>query len=208
MLQLFKSGVQIKIGSFVMPLTSDIRSHSFNLGVEVVRARIVANGRGDITVGGETVSIVYDSTNGRFSSSGGNGGLLSELLLLGFNSGPRALGERMLSMLSDSGEAQSQESIQDKISQCKFPVSSGNFQCPPESIQCPITLERPEEGVFVKNSDSSAVCCLFDFDAFSRLASEGSYHPLTREPITASMIISPDKCVYDPIKGNFIIKDS
>ncbi|WP_250206102.1 T3SS effector NleG family protein, partial [Escherichia coli] len=26
----------------------------------------------------------------------------------------------------------------------KFPVSSGNFQCPPESIQCPITLERPE----------------------------------------------------------------
>ncbi len=53
-------------------------------------------------------------------------------------------------MLSDSGEAQSQESIQDKISQCKFPVSSGNFQCPPESIQCPITLERPEEGVFVK----------------------------------------------------------
>nr|WP_114140205.1 T3SS effector NleG family protein [Escherichia coli] len=47
-------------------------------------------------------------------------------------------------MLSDSGEAQSQESIQDKISQCKFPVSSGNFQCPPESIQCPITLERPE----------------------------------------------------------------
>ncbi|WP_252097327.1 hypothetical protein [Escherichia coli] len=22
------------------------------------------------------------------------------------------------------------------------------------------------------------------------------------------MIISPDKCVYDPIKGNFIIKDS
>ncbi|EHT2033366.1 DUF1076 domain-containing protein, partial [Escherichia coli] len=162
----------------------------------------------DITVGGETVSIVYDATNGRFSSSGGNDGLLSELLILGFNNGPRALSERMLSMLSDSGEAQSQESIQDKISQCKFPVSSGNFQCPPESIQCPITLERPEEGVFVKNSDSSAVCCLFDFDAFSRLASEGSYHPLTREPITASMIISPDKCVYDPIKGNFIIKDS
>lgn len=88
---------------------------------------------------------MYDSTNGHFSSSGGNGGLLSELLLLGFNTGPRALGERMLSMLSDSGEAQSQESIQDKISQCKFPVSSGNFQCPPESIQCPITLERPKK---------------------------------------------------------------
>ncbi|MCM5135743.1 DUF1076 domain-containing protein, partial [Escherichia coli] len=76
--------------------------------------------------------------------------------------------------LSDSGEAQSQESIQNKISQCKFSVCPERLQCPLEAIQCPITLERPEEGVFVKNSDSSAVCCLFDFDAFSRLASEGS----------------------------------
>lgn len=41
-----------------MPLTSDIGSHSFNLGLEVFRARIAANGRGDITVGGETVSIL------------------------------------------------------------------------------------------------------------------------------------------------------
>ncbi|SQB74139.1 protein FimG-like protein [Escherichia coli] len=54
-----------------MPLTSDIGSHSFNLGLEVFRARIAANGRGDITVGGETVSIVYDATDGSFSSSGG-----------------------------------------------------------------------------------------------------------------------------------------
>lgn len=49
-----------------MPLTSDIGSHSFNLGLEVFRARIAANGRGDITVGGETVSIVYDATDGAF----------------------------------------------------------------------------------------------------------------------------------------------
>lgn len=191
-----------------MPLTSDIRSHSFNLGVEVVRARIVANGRGDITVGGETVSIVYDSTNGRFSSSGGNGGLLSELLLLGFNSGPRALGERMLSMLSDSGEAQSQESIQNKISQCKFSVCPERLQCPPESAQCPITLEIPEEGVFIKNSGDSVVCSLFDVTAFSRLVSEKSPHPLTREKLTASMVVSADKCFYDHGKGSFVIKDS
>ncbi len=90
------------------------------LGLEVFRARIAANGRGDITVGGETVSIVYDATNGRFSSSGGNDGLLSELLILGFNNGPRALSERMLSMLSDSGEAQSQESIQTKYLNVSF----------------------------------------------------------------------------------------
>ncbi len=149
--------------------------------MNVLRAQVASSGRGEFTLGNETVSIVFNETDGRFLSSGSSGGLLTELFLYGFNNGPEALRDRMLSMLSDSGEAQSQESIQDKISQCKFPVSSGNFQCPPESIQCP---------------------------AFSRLASEGSYHPLTREPITASMIISPDKCVYDPIKGNFIIKDS
>ncbi|EJG4002970.1 T3SS effector NleG family protein [Escherichia coli] len=116
-----------------MPLTSDIRSHSFNLGVEVVRARIVANGRGDITVGGETVSIVYDSTNGR-------------------------------------------------------------------------TLEQPEKGIFVKNSDGSDVCTLFDAAAFSRLVGEGLPHPLTREPITASIIVKHEECIYDDTRGNFVIK--
>ncbi|EFD1609892.1 DUF1076 domain-containing protein, partial [Escherichia coli] len=111
-----------------------------------------------------------------------------------------------LSMLSDSGEAQSQESIQDKISQCKFPVSSGNFQCPLEAIQCPITLEQPEKGIFVKNSDGSDVCTLFDAAAFSRLTGEGLPHPLTREPITSSMIVSQEQCIYDQAKGNFVIK--
>ncbi|CTU22767.1 T3SS effector NleG [Escherichia coli] len=33
-----------------MPLTSDIGSRSFNLGLEVFRARIAANGRGDIWI--------------------------------------------------------------------------------------------------------------------------------------------------------------
>lgn len=194
-----------------MPLTSDIGSRSFNLGLEVFRARIAANGRGDITVGGETVSIVYDATDGRFSSSGGSGGsggLLSELFILGFNSGPRALSERMLSMLSDSGEAQSQESIQDKISQCKFSVCPERLQCPPESAQCPITLEIPEEGVFIKNSGGAVVCSLFDVTAFSRLVSEGLSHPMTREKLTASMVVSADKCFYDHGKGSFVIKDS
>ncbi|HGX4676756.1 TPA: T3SS effector NleG, partial [Escherichia coli] len=50
-----------------MPLISDINSSSFSPGVEALRAQIVANGRGDITFDGETVSIVYDATDGRFS---------------------------------------------------------------------------------------------------------------------------------------------
>ncbi|ENQ3678904.1 DUF1076 domain-containing protein [Escherichia coli] len=191
-----------------MPLTLGINSSSFSRGMNVLREQVAAHGQGEISLGGETVRIVFDQADGNFRVSGDNSGLLTELLRLGFNSGPQALGERMLSMLSDSGEAQSQENIQGKISQCKFPVSSGNFQCPPESIQCPITLEIPEEGVFVKNSDSSPVCTLFDVYALSRVVNDGSAHPLTRAPITPSMIIKPEECKYDPSRGIFIIKDS
>ena len=71
-----------------------------------------------------------------------------------------------------------------------------------------ISLETPEEGVFVKNSDSSAVCTLFDVDALSRVVNDGSVHPLTRAPITPSMIVKPEECKYDPARGSFIIKDS
>lgn len=186
-----------------MPLISDINSSSFSPGVEALRAQIVANGRGDITFEGETVSIVYDATDGRFSSSGGSGGLLSELLLLGFNSGPQALSERLISMI-----IQSQESLQEKISQCKFSVCPDSLQCPPEAAQCPITLEQPEEGVLVKNSENSAVCCLFDANAFERLVREDLPHPLTREEITESMIVKPEECTYDHVRKNFIIKDN
>lgn len=187
-----------------MPLISDIvNSSSFHLGLEDLRAQVVATGRGEFTIGGETVSIEYSPTDGRFLASDGTGGFFTELLLLGFNSGPQALGDRLISIIT-----QSQEIIEDKIAQCKFPVSSGNFQCPPESIQCPITLERPEEGVFVKNSDSSAVCCLFDVHAFERLVREDLPHPLTREEITESMIVRPEECMYDFSRGNFVIKNN
>ncbi|MDX1857470.1 T3SS effector NleG family protein [Escherichia coli] len=59
---------------------------------------------------------------------------------------------------------------------------------------------------FVKNSDGSDVCTLFDAAAFSRLVGEGLPHPLTREPITASIIVKHEECIYDDTRGNFIIK--
>ncbi|EOX0862185.1 T3SS effector NleG, partial [Escherichia coli] len=66
-----------------MPLTSGINSSSFSLGMEVLRTQVAANGRGEIRLGNETVSIVFDQADGRFLASGDSGGLLSELLLLG-----------------------------------------------------------------------------------------------------------------------------
>ncbi|ENB7988191.1 hypothetical protein ABMP38_005192 [Escherichia coli] len=72
-----------------MPLTSDINSSSFHLGMEVLRAQVAATGRGEFTMGGETVRIEYSPTDGRFLASDGTGGLFTELLLLGFNNGPQ-----------------------------------------------------------------------------------------------------------------------
>lgn len=36
-----------------MPLTSDINSSSFHLGMEVLRAQVAATGRGEFTMGGK-----------------------------------------------------------------------------------------------------------------------------------------------------------
>ncbi len=55
-----------------MPLTSDINSSSFSLGMEVLRAQVAANGRGEIRLGNETVNIVFDQADGRFLASGVN----------------------------------------------------------------------------------------------------------------------------------------
>ncbi|EMM4085650.1 T3SS effector NleG family protein [Shigella flexneri] len=191
-----------------MPLISGINSSSFNTGIESLRAQIITSGHGVITLGGERVSITYNETDDLFLTNEGNNSLLSSLLLTGLNSGPEALRERMLNMLSDSGETQQQESIQDKILQCKFSVNTESLQCPSSAVLCPITLEEPREGILIKNSEDSQICTVFDCESFSRVVNEGSVHPLTREPITAAMIVRPDECAYDPLKGNFIIKDS
>ncbi|STE10041.1 non-LEE-encoded effector NleG [Escherichia coli] len=106
------------------------------------------------------------------------------------------LRNRILSALPGMG---GRNSLQEKISECAFTVDI-------EKLQCPITLEQPEKGIFVKNSDGSDVCTLFDAAAFSRLTGEDLPHPLTREPITSSMIVSQEQCIYDQAKGNFVIK--
>ncbi|HEB1267948.1 TPA: T3SS effector NleG family protein, partial [Escherichia albertii] len=97
--------------------------------------------------------------------------------------------------------------LQARISECAFSVSQEKLQCPEEGKRCPVTLETPETGVFVKNSEGSLVCTLFDSVSVSRLVRDGGKHPLTREPITASMIVKHEECIYDDTRGNFVIKD-
>ncbi|HGU2784437.1 T3SS effector NleG family protein [Escherichia coli] len=40
------------------------------------------------------------------------------------------------------------------------------------------------------------------------LKSSETCQPQTREKLTASMVVSADKCFYDHGKGSFVIKDS
>ncbi len=128
-----------------MPLTSDINSSSFHLGMEVLRAQVAATGRGEFTMGGETVRIEYSPTDGRFLASDGTGGLFTELLLLGFNNGPQALGERMLSMIT-----QSQESLQDKILNVSFLLIQMTFSARQSLLNVPLHWRYQRKGCLLR----------------------------------------------------------
>ncbi|HBB6596786.1 TPA: DUF1076 domain-containing protein [Escherichia coli] len=96
--------------------------------------------------------------------------------------------------------------LQNKINSCVFRPGSGEFSCPEQFVTCPITLDIPVAGVFMKNSRSAETCTLYDKDALVQLVEGGGAHPLSREPITESMIVKPEDCIFDASKGNFIIK--
>ncbi|EMU6535838.1 T3SS effector NleG family protein [Escherichia albertii] len=191
-------------------LVSYISSTPFANEMAELRQQVMEGQIGGFLLGGERVRISYISDTGRFlAESEGQGQVYAELLNIGFNDGVDALRNRMLSVLSGMGGGQRQgNSLQEKISEYTFAVDFEKLHCPGDALQCPITLEQPEKGIFVKNSDDSEICILFDAGAFSRLAGEGSPHPLTREPITASIIVKPEECIYDSTRGNFVIKDT
>lgn len=169
-----------------------------------LRQQVMEGQIGGFLLGGERVRVSYMPDTGRFlAESEGQGRVYAELLNIAFNDGVNVLRNRILSALPGMG---GRNSLQEKISECAFTVDIEKLQCPGDALQCPITLEQPEKGVFVKNSDGSDVCTLFDAAAFSRLTGEDLPHPLTREPITASIIVKHEECIYDDTRGNFVIK--
>ncbi|WP_332367290.1 T3SS effector NleG family protein [Escherichia albertii] len=66
-----------------------------------------------------------------------------------------------------------------------------------EHLRCPIILDTPDSGVFVKNSVISNICNLYDKNSMLKLVISGSPHPLSREPITEVMIIGKNECYFD-----------
>ncbi|WP_096949923.1 T3SS effector NleG family protein, partial [Escherichia coli] len=77
--------------------------------------------------------------------------------------------------------------LMEKINSCLFRPDSNHFSCPESFLTCPITLDTPENGVFMRNSRGAEICSLYDKDALVQLVETGGAHPLSREPITESM---------------------
>ncbi|MCZ9211265.1 DUF1076 domain-containing protein [Escherichia albertii] len=98
--------------------------------------------------------------------------------------------------------------LQNKINSCVFNLDSNQFSCPGAFLTCPITLDVPETGVFMRNSRSSEICNLYDKGALLQLVGAGGTHPLTREPITESMIMRKDECHFDSKREAFVASDT
>ncbi|ENH3561467.1 T3SS effector NleG family protein, partial [Escherichia coli] len=84
-----------------------------------------------------------------------------------------------------------------------FRPDSNHFSCPESFLTCPITLDTPETGVFMRNSRGAEICSLYDKDALVQLVETGGAHPLSREPITESMIMRKDECHFDTKREAF-----
>ncbi|EFO4020619.1 T3SS effector protein NleG8 [Escherichia coli] len=98
--------------------------------------------------------------------------------------------------------------LMEKINSCVFRPDSNHFSCPESFLTCPITLDTPENGVFMRNSRGAEICSLYDKDALVQLVETGGAHPLSREPITESMIMRKDECHFDSKKGAFVASDA
>lgn len=99
-------------------------------------------------------------------------------------------------------------SLLDRIELCAFNVESAELNAPERSRTCPVTLCEPETGVFMKNSNSSNVCSLYDKAALIHLIDIKAHHPLSRESITTSMIIGKDECHFDSKIEAFVASDT
>ncbi|WP_096911992.1 T3SS effector NleG family protein, partial [Escherichia coli] len=159
-----------------------------------------------ISIGSGQYSVHYVQLLDGFSVEPVRGGLLDRLLGREHRMDRRAVAlERQLnggvdflssvnnyfqSVMAEHRENKTGNKIlMEKINSCLFRPDSNHFSCPESFLTCPITLDTPETGVFMRNSRGAEICSLYDKDALVQLVETGGAHPLSREPITESMIM-------------------
>lgn len=176
-----------------------------------------------ISIGSGQYSVHYVQLLDGFSVEPVRGGLLDRLLGREHRMERRAVAlERQLnggvdflrsvnnyfqSVMAEHRENKtSNKTLMEKINSCLFRPDSNHFSCPESFLTCPITLDTPETGVFMRNSRGAEICSLYDKDALVQLVETGGAHPLSREPITESMIMRKDECHFDTKREAFCCK--
>ncbi|EEW5346756.1 DUF1076 domain-containing protein, partial [Escherichia coli] len=176
-----------------------------------------------ISIGSGQYSVHYVQLLDGFSVEPVRGGLLDRLLGREHRMERRAVAlERQLnggvdflssvnnyfqSVMAEHRENKTSNKIlMEKINSCLFRPDSNHFSCPESFLTCPITLDTPETGVFMRNSRGAEICSLYDKDALVQLVETGGAHPLSREPITESMIMRKDECHFDTKREAFCCK--
>ncbi|EGC7521042.1 DUF1076 domain-containing protein [Escherichia coli] len=176
-----------------------------------------------ISIGSGQYSVHYVQLLDGFSVEPVRGGLLDRLLGREHRMERRAVAlERQLnggvdflssvnnyfqSVMAEHRENKTSNKILiEKINSCLFRPDSNHFSCPESFLTCPITLDTPETGVFMRNSRGAEICSLYDKDALVQLVETGGAHPLSREPITESMIMRKDECHFDTKREAFCCK--
>ncbi|EFB4972930.1 DUF1076 domain-containing protein [Escherichia coli] len=176
-----------------------------------------------ISIGSGQYSVHYVQLLDGFSVEPVRGGLLDRLLGREHRMERRAVAlERQLnggvdflssvnnyfqSVMAEHRENKTSNKIlMEKINSCLFRPDSNHFSCPESFLTCPITLDTPETGVFMRNSRGAEICSLYDKDALVQLVETGGAHPLSREPITESMIMRKDECHFDTKREVFCCK--
>lgn len=176
-----------------------------------------------ISIGSGQYSVHYVQLLDGFSVEPVRGGLLDRLLGREHRMDRRAVAlERQLnggvdflssvnnyfqSVMAEHRENKTSNKIlMEKINSCLFRPDSNHFSCPESFLTCPITLDTPETGVFMRNSRGAEICSLYDKDTLVQLVETGGAHPLSREPITESMIMRKDECHFDAKREAFCCK--
>lgn len=176
-----------------------------------------------ISIGSGQYSVHYVQLLDGFSVEPVRGGLLDRLLGREHRMERRAVAlERQLnggvdflrsvnnyfqSVMAEHRENKTSNKIlMEKINSCLFRPDSNHFSCPESFLTCPITLDTPETGVFMRNSRGAEICSLYDKDTLVQLVETGGAHPLSREPITESMIMRKDECHFDTKREAFCCK--
>lgn len=188
-------------------ISSNVALQSIEILREAARQNLITK---DITINGQKVGIHYYHRPDVFLVSGCKDGMLKTLLELGLNGSnesAKRLRSWQISSVIDTHLSSLPLGICYKILSSSFPVHSEEVFFPKEHLKCPIILDAPDNGVFIKNSVSAKVCNLYDKNAMLKLVISGSPHPLSREPITESMIMRKDECYFDPKTESFVVNN-